>query len=189
MDRSNEPKGYTLKLCMLGDGGVGKSTFVERLVTGQFNNRTKMTIGIDFQLITMLLGELKLDIAVWDLGGESQFRFILPTYISGADGALLLFDLSRSSTMDNLVEWADIWRKNTEAGIPLYLIGAKVDRINPNLETIIETTVFQLKQKLNINKHFLTSSKTGVMIGDVITSMAKDIVEFKILKKNSRNCA
>lgn len=175
---------------MLGDGGVGKSTFVERLATGRFNNATKMTIGIDFQLIHLVLDDdkeepIKVDVAVWDLGGESQFRFILPHYITGADGALLLFDLSRIRTIDNLSEWVSIWKQNTHKNTPLYLIGAKHDTLNEHFKPILDSNIQDLKTKLEISKHYLTSSKTGTMVNEVITSMAKDMLEFKSKIANS----
>ena len=180
--------GYVLKLCMLGDGGVGKSTLVERLATGKFNNRTKMTIGIDFQLINLVLegeeGKILADVAVWDLGGEDQFRFILPNYISGADGGLLVFDASRIRTMDNLLDWTELWRKYTLPGTPLYLIAAKIDTLQSNFKPVLESSIHHIKEILSIDTHYLTSSKNGTMINEVMGNMAKDMVEFKKVKKS-----
>lgn len=184
-------RAYVLKLCMLGDGGVGKSTLVERLATGIFNNHTKMTIGIDFQLINMVLNseneKVLVDIAVWDLGGEDQFRFILPRYITGADGALLLFDASRIRTMDDLPDWVELWRKHTHPDTPLYLIGSKLDTVQENFMPVLESSIYSLKENLYIDTHYLTSSKTGANIHDVITAIAKDMVEFKKVKRSMKN--
>ncbi len=106
---------------MLGDGGVGKTTFIERIVTGKFNSSTKMTIGVDFQVLHRVLnsdGEdpMNLTISVWDLGGENQFRFILPSYITGANGGLLMYDASRYITSTHLAEWVELWRRKHKKG-------------------------------------------------------------------------
>ncbi|TFG17997.1 MAG: GTP-binding protein [Promethearchaeota archaeon] len=176
-------KTYTLKLCTLGDGGVGKTTFVERVATGIFNHSTKITIGIDIQSIHVVLdtdGEkILIRISVWDLGGENQFRFILPTYITGADGGLLLFDVSQVRSMRNLHEWADLWREHTTPGIPLYLVGAKYDCLVPRFEPTIRSTMQTLKKQLSADKCFLTSSKTGEQIYEVIISIIIDMLQFK----------
>jgi small GTP-binding protein len=182
----DEPRIFTLKLCTLGDGGVGKSTFIERVATGKFNSNTMMTIGIDFKSIHIVLdteeGQILTDIAIWDLGGESQFRFILPTYISGADGGLLLFDVNRVSSMKNLQEWIDIWVRHTKHGTPLYLIGAKHDLLLPNFKQKVYLYTKKIHQELKTTKFFLTSSKTGEEIHEVIINIVKDMLKFKKIK-------
>lgn len=179
-------KVLTLKLCTLGDGGVGKSTFVERVSTGVFNSNTKMTIGIDIHAFHVVLdtekGKILTKISVWDLGGEDQFRFILPTYLTGADGGLLLYDVSRASSMNNLPDWTDLWRKHTLPGIPLYLIGSKSDRISPSNEPMIQSTMKTLTKQLSIKKKYLASSKTGENIHDVTISIIKDMLRFKKIR-------
>ncbi len=174
---------FSLKLCTLGDGGVGKSTLVERIATGIFNSNTKITIGIDIKSIHLEMEteeeKILIEIAVWDLGGEKQFRFILPSYICGADGALLLFDVNRFRTMENLKEWVDLWRKNTLPGTPLYLIGAQYDRLIPNYKTRVQTEIREMSKVFSADKYFLTSSKTGEQIQEVISNIVKDMLWFK----------
>jgi small GTP-binding protein len=176
----------SMKLCTLGDGGVGKSTFIERVATGKFNSNSKMTIGIDFQSIHIGLdterGKICTDLAIWDLGGERQFRFILPSYRTGADGGLLFYDVTRPSSMKNLQEWIELWKKHTTPGIPLYLIGTKHDCLIPDLELMVQNTMYNLKKKLAVDKIFLTSSKTGEQIHEVIISIIKDILVYKNVK-------
>ena len=169
-------------MCMLGDGGVGKTTFVERVVSGKFNSTTKMTIGVDFQVIHREIRyedkePVNLTMSVWDLGGESQFRFILPSYITGASGALLLFDASRISTTNNLPEWVELWRKHTQKGIPLYLLAAKMDMVDPMMRVPLENEIIRLKETLQIDTHFLVSSKTGENIHEIIDKIARDMID------------
>jgi GTP-binding nuclear protein Ran len=167
---------------MMGDGGVGKTTFVERIVTGKFNSSTKMTIGVDFQVIQQVVeledeDPIQLTISVWDLGGESQFRFILPSYIKGANGGLLMYDASRYLTSTHLPDWVDLWRKHTKEGIPLILIGSKLDVVQRGSMSLIEPEINRLKEDLQIDTHFLVSSKTGENVTDVLELIAKEMVK------------
>lgn len=172
-----------LKLCVMGEGGVGKTTLINRILTGVFNPATKMTIGIDFHLFQMQILDprtseeslLSISLAIWDFGGEDRFRFMLPRFIKGANGGLLLFDLTRYSTTKYLKEWLQIWKDNAEQHLPLYLVGSKYDKINPNAYPTIESQIEELKKQLNITKHFFISSKSGFMIDGLIQTIAIDM--------------
>ena len=171
-----------LKMCMLGDGGVGKTTFIERIVSGKFNSNTKMTIGVDFQVIHKKIirenmDPVNLTISVWDLGGEHQFRIILPSYITGANGGLLLFDAARYATTKDLHEWVELWRNHTKKGTPLYLIASKMDKLEPHRKYPLEREIELLKKRLQIETHFCISSKTGENIEEVIDKIARDMVK------------
>src|SRR6056297_34436 len=108
---------HTLKLCILGEGGVGKTTLTKRIITGTFDTSTKMTIGVDFEvyateIMDPLAPEDQEDVPlipitaqIWDFAGEKRFRFMLPRYCKGADGGILCFDLTRYSTTRYIDEW------------------------------------------------------------------------------------
>jgi len=187
MNGMGNSKSMILKLCLLGDGGVGKSTFADRLASGKFNNDTKITVGVDFQLIPIHLNlkddyenQMRVDVAIWDLGGESRFREILPAYINGADGGLLLYDTTRYKTVNDLVDWVKIWRENTREGIPVYLVGSKIDMVSESNAPMLNMNRDDLRKDLNIDPHFFISSKTGQMVHEVINLIVKDMVEMKL---------
>jgi GTP-binding nuclear protein Ran len=187
MNGMGNSKSMILKLCLLGDGGVGKSTLAERLASGIFNSETKITIGVDFQLIPIHLNlkdndenQMRVDVAIWDLGGESQFREILPAYINGADGGLLLYDTTRYKTVNDLIDWVKIWRENTHEGIPLYLVGSKIDNVSEINTPMLIMNRDDLRKDLNIDHHFFISSKTGHMVHEVINLIVKEMVEQKL---------
>ncbi|MBN2156880.1 MAG: GTP-binding protein [Candidatus Lokiarchaeota archaeon] len=177
-------KKYALKFCILGDGGVGKTTLVERLATGNFNPITKMTIGIDFSLIHLdiqlnLEESISIDLTVWDLGGEDRFRFMLPAYIHGADGGILLYDVTRFTSAMNLPGWLKMWRSNTDPGTPIYLVGSKFDLVTENMYPMVEQNITSLKEELGMKIHFLISTKDGIMIEDLMQTIAKEMWIFK----------
>ncbi|TFG16459.1 MAG: GTP-binding protein [Promethearchaeota archaeon] len=180
----NVSRKFGYKLCILGEGSVGKTTLVERLTTGKFNPITKMTIGIDFSMVNVDLEvepekKVNIDLQVWDLGGQDRFRFILPSYIQGADGGLLLYDVNWFPSEKNLPDWIDLWYNNTKPGIPIYLVGTKLDMVTQTNLPLVEQRIFELQQYLGIQKHFLISSKDGTMIENTIHSIARDMWTFK----------
>lgn len=176
-----------VKVCVMGEGGVGKTTLANRIITGVFNPATKMTIGIDFHMLQIDILDprtsnetlLPISLAIWDFGGEDRFRFMLPRFVKGANGGLLLFDLTRYSTTKYLKEWLSIWRENSESSTPLYLVGSKYDKISPTAHGLVEAQIEELKKQMNIQKHFFISSKSGYMIDKLIQEIALDMWLYK----------
>ncbi len=182
---------YAYKFCVLGDGGVGKTTLVERLATGHFNPVTKMTIGIDFSLIHLDLrideiNTIPVDVTVWDLGGEDRFRFMLPAYMQGADGGVVLYDVTRFQSAMHLPDWLRMWRENVSPGTPIYLVGSKFDLVKEGMYPTIENNVRALKQELGIKVHFLISTKDGIMIDDLIQTIVREMYQYKNQQKTSQ---
>jgi small GTP-binding protein len=120
-----------------------------------------------------------IDLQVWDLGGQDRFRFILPSYIQGADGALLLYDVKWFPSQKTLPNWMEMWLECTIPNIPIYLIGTKLDLVEPSNLSIVEQMLFELKESLRIEKAFLISSKNGSGIDNTIHSIARDMWKFK----------
>jgi len=177
-------KKFGFKLVILGEGSVGKTTLVERLTTGKFNASTKMTIGIDFKMVNVDIAvepekKVNIDLQVWDLGGQDRFRFILPSYIQGADGGLLLYDVNWFPSEKKLPEWIQLWYDNTKPGIPIYLVGTKMDIVTQATLPLVKQRIFELKNDMGIQKDFLISSKNGSMIEQTIQSIARDMWIFK----------
>ena len=90
------------KIIVVGDGGVGKSTMIQRLMTGQFIPM-KITIGTDLISHDIPISDTEITkLQIWDFGGEKRFRFFLPNYCQGAAGCLLCYDITRFQSLENL---------------------------------------------------------------------------------------
>lgn len=95
-------KAILLKIITAGDGGVGKTTLLYRYIEGRFLANTRMTIGVEFFLKELNIEGKKILLQVWDFGGQDHFRPLLKNYAVGARGALLLFDLTRPSSLERI---------------------------------------------------------------------------------------
>ena len=105
------PQKFILKILTAGEGGVGKTTLLHRYVEGKFSADTKMTIGVEFFLKETEIDSKHCTLQLWDFGGQERFRFLLESYVLGAKGALLMFDLTRMMSLENLGQWIKIVRK------------------------------------------------------------------------------
>ncbi|TFG02163.1 MAG: GTP-binding protein, partial [Promethearchaeota archaeon] len=118
------------KICIFGDGGVGKTTLVNRYLTGVFHNSYRITIGADFYVKRIKVASNKVTLQIWDFAGEDRFKFILPTYITGSSACIFMFDITRYSSIKNLNDWMEVFNKgakNEPNEIPLMMVGGKLD--------------------------------------------------------------
>jgi len=118
------------KICILGDGGVGKTTLVNRYLTGAFKDHLKITIGVNFYVKKFEFNERIVTLQIWDFAGEDRFRFILPSYLLGASGAIFMYDITRFSSFRNFNSWMEVFEegsKRNEVEMPLLMVGGKKD--------------------------------------------------------------
>jgi len=147
------------KVVIVGDGGVGKSTMVQRLATGQFIPQ-KITIGTDLLIHRIKINrKISANLQIWDFAGERRFRIFLPNYSRGATGCLLCYDITRRSSFDNLEEWYQIVNNNADNPV-FILVGEKAD-LADNRRSVEVDQAEEFKEKYNINYFIETSSKSG----------------------------
>jgi Ras-related protein Rab-11A len=171
------------KVCIVGDGGVGKSTMVQRLSTGQFIPQ-KITIGTDLAIENIRIDDkITADLQIWDFAGERRFRLFLPNYARGALGCLLCYDITRRTSFDNLEEWFNIVKNN--ASTPVFiLVGEKLDLAD--VRRSVETDQAEkFKTEHRIDSFFETSSKNGENNNTIFETLTRLILKKKgFLDKN-----
>lgn len=155
----DQKRQYLFKIVVVGDGGVGKSTMIQRLITGQFVPM-KITIGTDLASYDMSLEDISVKLQIWDFAGERRFRFFLPNYARGAQGCLLCYDITRYTSFQNLKEWYDIVKDNTKTETVFLLAGGKADLASYR-RTVETEDARKLQEELDIPYFLETSSKTG----------------------------
>ncbi|KAI3429564.1 hypothetical protein D9Q98_005651 [Chlorella vulgaris] len=101
---------HTFKILLVGDSGVGKSSLLLRFSTGGFEELVP-TIGVDFKAKVVDVGGKKVKLTIWDTAGQERFRTLTSSYYRGAQGIVLVYDVSRAETFDSL---ADIWLREVD---------------------------------------------------------------------------
>ncbi len=172
---------YVFKLCLIGNGGVGKTCIARRLCFDTFDANTKLTIGIDFYTYDMPIiinGEEEfLRFSIWDFGGQEQFKKMFSYYIHGANGIFLVFSLyNLNNTLLGLDWWNNHLQKLVHQDTPKVLIGCKLDLIKDKKK--VDALVIENFRKKHSNiPYFETSSKENFNIRKIFAEMAKEILD------------
>jgi len=145
------------KIVIAGDGGVGKSTLVKRYVEGKYIEQ-KMTPGITFEVKRVPFNDSTVVLTIADVGGEHQFRFMLPMWVKGSEMMLLTFDITRFDTFANLRNWLEEIRK-LDTRIPIVLVGTKKD--NEKQRQVDYKDALEFAHKEDILTYMEVSAKTG----------------------------
>ncbi|MHA1975056.1 MAG: Rab family GTPase [Candidatus Hodarchaeales archaeon] len=173
MSENSEDITHKYKIILAGDGSVGKTTLINRFVTGRFNSDYKATIGVDIFSKRFKVNEKSINLQIWDIAGQSLFRNFRKKFYSQARGALLVFDLTLPSSLESLGHWIEDIVEVT-GSIPLILIGNKSDLTK--LRTVTDDEISNFLDTHNIEKHFLTSALTGDNVEDAFVSLVSCII-------------
>ncbi len=170
---------YTkFKICIFGDGGVGKTTLTNRYLTGIFEERYQLTIGMDFYLKKLELDGNKISLQIWDFAGEEKFRFLLPSAVIGAQGTIFVYDVTRYLTFESLNEWLTVFNKaNKEYSqdVSTILLGCKFD-LEEN-KTVSKEEGKNFAKENSFLAFIESSSKTGENVEYVFEKLSRIMIE------------
>ncbi|KAG2260974.1 hypothetical protein Bca52824_068053 [Brassica carinata] len=125
--KSDDDYDYLFKLVLIGDSGVGKSNLLSRFTKNEFSTETKSTIGVEFATRSVHVDEKIIKAQLWDTAGQERYRAITSAYYRGAVGALLVYDITRHVTFENVERWLKELRDHTDASVVIMLVGNKAD--------------------------------------------------------------
>lgn len=123
----DEEYDYLFKVVLIGDSGVGKSNLLSRFTRNEFNLESKSTIGVEFATKSIQVDSKTVKAQIWDTAGQERYRAITSAYYRGAVGALLVYDISKHVTFENVERWLKELRDHAEQNIVIMLVGNKSD--------------------------------------------------------------
>ena len=161
---------YAFKLILGGEGGVGKTSMVHRFVDDSFQTDYKSTIGTSIMKKECDFAGLdsKVRFVIWDLAGQAQFKRVRQLYLPNAEAGILVYDVTRKDTFDNIKSWHNE-AKDVSPTISLILVGNKIDLTENRV--ISKEQGEEMAKKLNLS-YIETSAKTGVNINDAFKMLA-----------------
>ncbi|MHA1734353.1 MAG: Rab family GTPase [Promethearchaeota archaeon] len=170
---------YTFKFLILGDASVGKTSLCEKYVRGVWNPNTRITVGVEFHIKTVVLpdrdgNEKTIKLQIWDLGGEERFRFLLPTYCVGAQGALFLYDTNNARSLNTITSWTNITYQYT-GKIPILLVGTKIDL--KETRVISREAGIALAKSHNLAGFVEVSSKLGINVEEAFNTVTRLMID------------
>ncbi|KAG8512213.1 Ras and EF-hand domain-containing protein, partial [Galemys pyrenaicus] len=197
---SSSQKAY--KIVLAGDAAVGKSSFLMRLCKNEFRGNTSATLGVDFQMKTLIVDGEQTVLQLWDTAGQERqvlppvsssahisadrscghlvlgFRSIAKSYFRRADGVLLLYDVTCEKSFLNVREWVDMIEDATHESIPIMLVGNKADLRDSTVAEGQKCVSGHFGEKLAMTYGALfceTSAKDGSNIVEAVLHLAREV--------------
>jgi Ras-related protein Rab-8A len=177
-------KSFIYKVCIVGDGGVGKTSMVLRYCENTFKENYIMTIGSNFstkQIELEAYPNYLIKLQLWDLAGQKHFSFVRPPFYRGATAIVYVFDLTRRSSFQNILDWKAEVEKVIGDGKPYVLVGNKIDLAEQGNREVGEGDGEALKDEIKAIAYYETSAKQDIEVEPVF----KDVT-MAILKKTKK---
>eukprot|EP01138_Halocafeteria_seosinensis_P005544 gb/GECG01005667.1/.p1 GENE.gb/GECG01005667.1/~~gb/GECG01005667.1/.p1 ORF type:complete len:206 (+),score=30.84 gb/GECG01005667.1/:1-618(+) len=166
---------FLFKLVLIGDSGVGKSCLLLRFADDAFTDSYISTIGVDFRFRTVKTHDKTVKLQIWDTAGQERFRTITSAYYRGADGIIMVYDVTHKESYRNIRDWLKEVQKYSNEGTCKLLIGNKADR-EDRVVTYEEGQ--QLAEELGVP--FLeTSARTADNVDNAFMKMAGQLIEMR----------
>jgi len=180
---SDAPKpSSSVKLVLLGEAAVGKSSLVLRFVNNDFQENKEPTIGAAFLTQKCNLPSRTIKFEIWDTAGQERFASLAPMYYRNAQSALVVYDLTKPTSLTKAKHWVAELQRQASPGIVIALVGNKLDLSastddNGNSLRAIPTEEAKTYAEDEGLLFFETSAKTGEGVKDVFEAIAGAIPE------------
>eukprot|EP00743_Colponemidia_sp_Colp-15_P000747 GILK01000826.1.p1 GENE.GILK01000826.1~~GILK01000826.1.p1 ORF type:complete len:205 (+),score=29.79 GILK01000826.1:166-780(+) len=172
---------YLFKLVLIGDSGVGKSCLLLRFADDAFTESYISTIGVDFRFRTIPIEKKTIKLQIWDTAGQERFRTITSAYYRGADGIIMVYDVTNKESFDHVEEWLSEVNRYASENTSKLLVGNKCDMAT---EKAVDTdTAKRFADNLGIP--FLeTSAKNATNVDLAFLTMAKELMKSRDAQGN-----
>lgn len=179
MDNNDSDFDDILKLVIIGDSGVGKSNYLYRFVEGEFCPIHEATVGFDYKSKVSYLpkAKKKVKFQIWDTAGQEKYMSINKNLFQRVQGIILMYDISDQKSFDNLEKWMKVV-KQLASGIPLLLIGNKIDLVDERKVSKEKGESFAEQENIIF---FESSGKSGENVDESFLCLGEEIMR---LNKN-----
>ncbi|KAJ3449760.1 ras and ef-hand domain-containing protein [Anaeramoeba flamelloides] len=166
----------TLKLLLIGDGEVGKSSILCRYCDRKFYERLAATVGIEYKLSSTTIQGKRTKLQIWDTAGQERFRAITGNYYRNTDGVIIVFDITKDESFERLTDWVNEIKINVPEHIPGIIVGNKLDLENER--AISKTQARKLADSLDYS-YIEVSALDGTNIDKAFQIIATSSFEMK----------
>lgn len=166
------------KICIVGEPGVGKNSLIRRFVDRKFSNEYLATVGVTISRKRVELPDEKsqriinLQLILWDITGAKQFKAVVPNYLQGSSGAIVVADVSRQDTIERLPDHIQL----VLSANPQSVIFVALNKADLILHTKLENLILHKPLK-PISGLYVTSAKTGLLVDEIFQQLAYKILE------------
>ena len=160
-----------LKLLLIGDSNVGKTSLLLRYLDNTFSDKYITTIGVEFKSKDITLNNNTYKIHIWDTAGQERYKSITRNFYKHAEGIIFVYDITNKTSFSNLKNW--ISNAENEADFKIIIVGNKLD-----MESRREVSIEQLKKlaKKKNCKYFETSAKDNINVENLFLSIINEMI-------------
>jgi small GTP-binding protein len=160
-----------LKLLLIGDSNVGKTSLLLRYLDNTFSDKYITTIGVEFKSKDITLNNKTYKIHIWDTAGQERYKSITRNFYKHAEGIIFVYDITNKTSFSNLKNW--ISNAENEADFKIIIVGNKLD-----MESRREVSIEQLKKlaKKKNCKYFETSAKDNINVENLFLSIINEMI-------------
>ena len=168
------------KICLIGDFGVGKTSLIRRFVDRQFSDQYLSTVGVKISrksienINSEVPKKLTLQILIWDIEGSTKFKAISTSYFQGATGAIIVGDVTRPESLDNIAEHFQAFLKANPKGKAVMALN-KSDLIDAEFLEKYQK-IYSFSDNISFVSTYATSAKTGINVDRIFQSLAYSII-------------
>jgi len=171
-------KKVLLKVIILGDSGVGKTSLMNQYVNRKFSNQYKATIGADFLTKDIMIEDRLVTMQIWDTAGQERFQSLGVAFYRGADCCVLVYDVTNPNSFKSLDSWRDEFliqaSPREPASFPFVVLGNKVDLDNRAVSTKRAQTWCQSKNDI---PYFEVSAKEAINVEQAFQTIARNALQ------------
>ncbi|MHA1278867.1 MAG: Rab family GTPase [Candidatus Helarchaeota archaeon] len=150
---------YSYKISVVGDKAVGKTSLIDRFVNHKFEENYIATMGVSITLKDLQVGDIPVQIMLWDIGGSEKWDRVRNMFYRGSNGVILVYDVTRPATFLNLTHYLQDMEESVHKKIPFILIGNKIDL--KDLNKVQPDIAENLMKDANAVAFYETSAKNG----------------------------
>ena len=163
----------TFKIIIFGDPNVGKESITQKFLTNLFVSDSKMTVGVDFEVKSLVVNNQKVKLQIWDFGGEERFRFLLPTYVRGARGGLFMYDITNYSSIAHIDDWLTVIKKEIrkEDVFPIIVVGNNA-HLREQRE-VPATEAIKIAKSRGVDGFIEVSGETGENVSEAFEALTR----------------
>lgn len=169
-----------LKVIILGDSGVGKTSLMHRYVNDKYSQQYKATIGADFLTKEVTVDDKVATMQVWDTAGQERFQSLGVAFYRGADCCVLVYDMTNAKSFENIKSWRDEFLVHANIlapeTFPFVILGNKVD-VEESKKTVSVKSAQELAKSLGNVPLFLTSAKNAINVDTAFEEIARSALQ------------
>jgi small GTP-binding protein len=163
----------TFKIIIFGEVGTEKEELLQRFLTNLYVSGSKMTVGVTFEVKSLIVDENRVKLQMWVFSGQERFRLLLPIYLKGARGGIFVYDITNYSTLAHIDDWLTVIRKEIRAEdyFPILVVGGKAE-LSEYREVPAEDAI-KIAKLRGLSGFIECSAKTGENVEEAFKALTK----------------